>query len=453
MGIACGLLSLAGLILFGLREPRSLSRSWGLAPAIAGVLLLIGFSSKYAVSDSGVSEELGAAADGRRSISYFTRSLVSSGLRGFSGALEYAAFGEEYPQILMKSDPCSGAISRSPHIILILDESAMNFAKVPKIITPDWLVPHFRSFDGTFRDFGVEAFGAPTIYSELSAITGVPSRSFGDLRVLMPRFVISSFKYSLFRALGRCGYVSSTVYPVEGRFQHAREAQMTLGVNQFVDQADMKANARMRDGFYFDNALKLLAARDLKKHLTFTYILTMSNHFTWDFEFEPQEKIDGLDPRNPKDVNEYFRRQTLSQRDFVTFKAHLAETFPEEQFLIVRFGDHQPFLARPYLEHEVSDAKRATSIAEFSLLYFTTYFAVDTVNFTPTAALPDVERLDAPYLGAEIAHLAGLPLDGVQRFQLDAIERCRGAFYNCDGGRLAKHFTNEMIRNGLLQKF
>ena len=106
----------------------------------------------------------------------------------------------------------------------------------------------------------------------------------------------------------------------------------------------------------------------------------------------------------------------------------------DRPFLIVRFGDHQPYIARDMWEPSKSADERVRSMAKFARQYFTTYYAVETMNFAPKAALPDVDRLDATYLGAVIATLAGLPLDEIQKGATCDAQPRNGEFYDFDNG-------------------
>ena len=40
----------------------------------------------------------------------------------------------------------------------------------------------------------------------------------------------------------------------------------------------------------------------------------------------------------------------MSVRDYAQFKERLRREFPDDQFLIVRFGDHQPLFAKRFME-------------------------------------------------------------------------------------------------------
>ena len=71
-------------------------------------------------------------------------------------------------------------------------------------------------------------------------------------------------------------------------------------------------------------------------------IYTAANHFPWDWRFRPELTPDWRDPGNGVDIDEYLRRQAMSARDYPRFIERLRREFPQESFLVVRYGDHQP---------------------------------------------------------------------------------------------------------------
>src|SRR5205807_2667430 len=77
-----------------------------------------------------------------------------------------------------------------------------------------------------------------------------------------------------------------------------------------------------------------------------------SNHFTWDYPFhEELTPEDWRDPGNAMpEINEWLRRQAMSERDYKEFIARLEHDFPGEPFLIVRYGDHQPDFGKLIVE-------------------------------------------------------------------------------------------------------
>jgi hypothetical protein len=141
----------------------------------------------------------------------------------------------------------------------------------------------------------------------------------------------------------------------------------------------------------------------------------------------------------------------MSARDYSDFLARLARDFPQESFLLVRFGDHQPAISAKILEPLLDSAALARRIMLSDPRYFTTYYAIDTVNFTPVDMSSARERIEAPYLPLVAQEAAGLPLDPTFAEQKKIFERCNGLFYRCNGGAEARRFNRLLIDAGLIK--
>src|SRR5262249_21710667 len=160
----------------------------------------------------------------------------------------------------------------------------------------------------------------------------------------------------------------------------------------------------------------------------FVFVYLAANHFPWDYHYRPDLLPNWVNPGNPFEIDEYLRRQEMSVRDYAQFKERLGREFPDQQFLLVRFGHHQPLLAHPFLSsrsgpHQPLFAKRfieptldqaevASRILQRDPRYFTTYYAAEGVNFRPVDLSSALDTLDAPYLPLVVLEGAGVPLDG-----------------------------------------
>src|SRR5439155_26476735 len=102
--------------------------------------------------------------------------------------------------------------------------------------------------------------------------------------------------------------------------------------------------------------------------------------------------------------------QTLSARDYANFLAQLKRDFSAEPFLLVRFGDHQPALSAKIIDPSLDEEAVARRIMAFDARYFTTYYAIDAVNFGPVDLSSALDRLEAPHLPLVVQEAAGLPL-------------------------------------------
>jgi hypothetical protein len=175
------------------------------------------------------------------------------------------------------------------------------------------------------------------------------------------------------------------------------------------------------------------------------------NHFPWDYRYRPDRLADWKGLGNGFEVDEYLRRQEISAREYRQFKALLAREFPQEKFLLVRFGDHQPRFAKHVLEPGLGRAAVAQRILQFDQRYFTTYYAIEGLNFAPAELASALDPLDAPHLPLVVLEAAGVPLDASFREQRKILQRCNGMFYLCADGAEARRFNRLLIDAGLLK--
>jgi hypothetical protein len=339
--------------------------------------------------------------------------------------------------------------SRPPHIILVLDEASFDITKVPGIKTPPKHGRHFQSFDGKTRSLLVESTGGPTWYTEYNVLTGLSSRSYGRLQYYVTRIAAGRVGRGLPQALRRCGYNTYTLYPAHNAFLSARRFQTGTGVQRLIDSAEMRMRDMEPDSFFYDQAAKIIA-RERDKPL-FLFVYTVANHFPWDFVYRADRTPNWRAPGNGAEIDEYLRRQAMSARDYREFVVRLEREFPDEPFLIVRFGDHQPTFAARIVDPSADEATISRRILANDLRYYTTYYAIDAVNYQPADVSSALDRLEASYLPMLIQEAAGLPLDPSFAEQKRIFERCRGLFYGCAGGTEARRFNRLLIDAGLIK--
>jgi hypothetical protein len=337
---------------------------------------------------------------------------------------------------------------KPPNIIMVLDEASFDASVLPGIKLPAGYGGHFRSFDGKTRSLFVEGSGGPTWYTEYNVLTGLSARSYGRLSYYVTRIAAGRVERGLPRALHRCGYKTISLYPAYGAFLSAKKFQETTGVGRFVDSAEMKAGDFEPDRFYFNKALKMIESEQGDQPL-FIMVYTMFNHFPWWNVVKPELTPDWRALGNDPELDEYLRRQTLSARNYADFKQRLATDFPGKPFLVVRFGDHQPGMAR-IIDPSATEEMISQRIMNYDSRYFTTYYALDGINFTPKDISSALDRLEAPYLPIVVQEAAGLPLDPSFAEQKKILERCHGLFFQCAGGAEVRRFNRLLIDAGLI---
>jgi hypothetical protein len=84
--------------------------------------------------------------------------------------------------------------------------------------------------------------------------------------------------------------------------------------------------------------------------------------------------------------------------------------------------------------------------------YFTTYYAIDAVNFQPADLTAAVSGLDAAYLPLVVLEAAGVPLDATFVEQKRILARCSGQFYSCANGAEVRRFNRLLIDAGLIKQ-
>jgi hypothetical protein len=183
----------------------------------------------------------------------------------------------------------------------------------------------------------------------------------------------------------------------------------------------------------------------------FVFVYLAANHFPWDYRYRPDLTPQWKDPGNVAPVDEYLRRQAMSAKDYADFLARLKREFSNESFLLVRFGDHQPDFASFLIDPTLDENGIAQRLMAYDPRYFTTYYAIDAVNFKPVDLSSARDTLEGPYLPLVVQEAAGLPLESSFAEQKNILSRCDGLFYGCADGAEARRFNRMLIDAGLIK--
>jgi hypothetical protein len=339
---------------------------------------------------------------------------------------------------------------KPPHIIMVHDESSFDIRVAPGIKVPPGYGSHFLSFDGRARHFVVEGAGGPSWYTEYNVLAGLSARSFGRFSYYVTRIAAGRVERGLPTALRRCGYHTFSIYPALGAFMSARSFQTSTGVENFFDQKSLGTSRVEPDQFYYDAARRMIE-REHGKGPMFLFVYLAQNHYPWNYRWRPDLLPEWKDLGNAPLIDEYLRRQALSDRDYAALLDNLKRDFPDESFLLVRYGDHQPDFASFILEPSLDVAGIAQRLTSYDPRYFTTYYAIDAINYQPVHMSTARETIEGPYLPLVTQELAGLPLDASFAEQKRIFERCKGQFYACSGGAEARRFNRLLIDAGLIK--
>jgi phosphoglycerol transferase MdoB-like AlkP superfamily enzyme len=345
-------------------------------------------------------------------------------------------------------DSCHPA-GRRPNIIMIHDESSFDIREADGVKVPPGYGAHFKSFDGKERTFLAESNGGPSWYTEYNVLAGLSSRSFGRFSYFVTRLASGHVDRGLPLALKRCGYETLSLYPALGAFMSARGFQTTTGIEHFYDAHDLGATDIEPDSFFYDSAVRLMSQEAPGKPL-FAFIYLAANHFPWETKFRPELMPAWHAPGNGATIDEYLRRQTMSATDYSGFIADLRKKFAGEPFLIVRYGDHQPEFSPHLLDPTLDEGAIGKKLENYDPRYYSTYYAIDAVNFEPVKSPVIMDVIDGAYLPLVIQEAAGIPLDPSFAEQKRIMLRCGGKFYSCKNGAEARRFNELLINAGLI---
>jgi hypothetical protein len=439
VAIAIGLLALALAQLWRLDVLR-LSRMPAMAGAGACLAGLVGLSFSHPF-------EISWFGDGH--LSNFARSGVDA-MREFTknGFMQSDASVTE--RLKTTPDTTCQPVGSPPHIVLVHDESAFDIRMAPNIKVPPEYGRHFRSFDGKQRNLIVDVVGGGSWYTEYNVLAGLSTRSFGRFDYFVTRIAAGRVERGLPHTLRKCGYKTFSLYPYHGAFLSAKSFHTTTGVQRFYDMNEMRAREFEPDRFYYNAALRVFEHERANGPM-FVYVYLSANHSPWTYPWMPELTPGWKDLGNPPEVDEYLRRQTLGMQDYKDFLARLERNFPGASFVLLRYGDHQPKIATSIIEPNLSQAELAQRLMTNDPRYLTTYYAIDTINFTPVNVSSAVETLEVPHIPLVLLEAAGLPLDPSFAEQKRIFERCRGLFYRCADGAEARRFNRLLIDAGLIK--
>jgi hypothetical protein len=439
------LLSMPLLWLIWRFDPFRIRRLTALAGAVASLAAIVALSIA-------VPEQPWEPFQGVNHISNLARSGVASASQLASdGWLEAAAKSPGELPMPVASNGCAASVRR-PHIVMLLDESSFDIRAAPGIKVPARYGDLFKSIDGRQRAFVAEATGGPTWYTEFNVLSGLSVRSFGKMKFYVTRIAAGRITRGLPMALRHCGYRTFSLYPTYGNFLDAREYQHSTGIDRLIDMAEMGVTEDMQpDKFYFDQARSLIARERQKATPLFALVYLTANHFPWTSVYRPDLTPDWQAPGNTPEIDEYIRRQMMTAQAYQEFVARLKTDFPDDSFLIVRFGDHQPAISHKLIEPRLAPRELADRLMTYDPRYYATYYAIDAINFEPVKSPAVMDTVDAAYLPLVVQEAAGIPLDPSFEEQKKIMLRCKGLFYACKDGAEARRFNRLLIDAGMVK--
>ena len=444
--VAVVLAVLAGILLHQLWRRDHVSRWWP-----AGLVAAAGFALLGA--------QAAAERPDRRHTQYFWDALYLGDFYGsFYESLEALARGSIVQAASAPKGPSLAATAscslnaKAPHILLIHEESMVQPTLFPGLAYDPSILPFYRSFDGSLRKLRTETYGGASWITEFSVMTGVSSRGYGSMRNYVQNFTSGRLKQTLPQTLADCGYRNIFFTPWPKFIMAASRFYESIGFSQIFDRtAQGNKIDNERDRFFFGNMLT-----QIERHVgsnsgpLFAFLETMSAHWPYDIVYAPEMQVPGGGEGTDPEMSEFLRRVAIAKLDQDWLFSELRRRFPDEHFLIVRYGDHQPVATRTLLGYPQEAEAEDIHLPEDSPGYLT-FYAIDAIGFTPPP-LPEIDVVDVPYLGLLTMRAAGIPLPPSWQ-ERDALMRdCDGRYWSCPDHARILDFQARLIDAGQLNR-
>ena len=397
-----------------------------------------------------------AKGERRNTLFYWDNLYVSSFYSSWSETAETIWRGQLLEALGSQTMPpfkipasCNPA-ERPPHILLIHQESVVPPSNFPGLSYDTSLDPFFKSFDGKLHRLRVETYGGASWLTEFSVLAGVSTYSFGGMRTFVQSLMQGKIHDTLPESLARCGYRNSVFYPVPKDFVSNGRFYAAVGMPEIFDfKAQGAKRYNERDSFYYNNVMS-----HLERHLAsskapvFAFVITSATHLPYRSPYEPDVQVPGGGPGTAPEMHEYLRRLGMAKIDYVEFRAELQRRFPNERFLIVQYGDHQPVATRTLLGFDESLTAEDVKLNPDSP-GFLTYYAIEGLNYQPPP-MPDVDTLEVPYLGTVLLSAARLPMSDAYKERLNLLALCGGRYYTCADKKAILGFHRRLMDSGLV---
>jgi hypothetical protein len=99
---------------------------------------------------------------------------------------------------------------------------------------------------------------------------------------------------------------------------------------------------------------------------------------------------------------------------------------------------------------ELDEGAIGKKLEDYDPRYYSTYYAIDAVNFEPVKSPVIMDTIDGAYLPLVIQEAAGIPLDPSFAEQKQIMLRCGGKFYSCKNGAEARRFDRLLLNAGVI---
>lgn len=274
---------------------------------------------------------------------------------GFVACLFFYGVAEWRSQIKTSTQEWDSSFLRQSKgdLLVIQSESFFDPRPLSKLIRSDVL----RSFDQLRADaiqsgaLSVPAWGANTVRSEFSLLTGLSAASLGVNRFNPYRRVTSSDIASVAREAKSAGYRTVCIHPYPASFYNRKNVFPLLGFDEFIDISSFAGVERF--GPYISDAAVTEKIKSIFSHdqrPVFLFVITMENHGPLHLESVKSEELSDfylqIPPAGCDDLTIYLRH--LRNADRMLRDLHEFLSARERLTRLCWYGDHVPIMPKVY---------------------------------------------------------------------------------------------------------
>lgn len=338
---------------------------------------------------------------------------------------------------------------RQPDVIVVLSETQSPPFRFPQLGLRHDFADGFRSDDGKQRELRVETMGGGTWITNFSLMSGLSAADFGWQRPYLTIELEGRIGGALPELFARCGYRTVAITPVDYNFVNEGPFLESIGFESVLDARALDAGSdRLRDGFYFEAANRLIAEhRRADGRPLFLEVQTMFPHGPHKERLSPDAHVDG-EPLNPDpELAEYLRRVALSRADFREFLAVQRGEATSRGVAVLEFGDHQASATLRFVE----EIEGPAPLGDPDSLVYATHYTVHGLGYDFVEPMPDFPTLDIPYLGPSFVRAAGLASSPLIEDLIRLRDACNGRFHACKDRALVDRHLKRRIASGMLR--